>query len=330
MRAPWLVILIGSHALLGSGAIQQPPAHSDRTPVELEIKNVSLRMASDLTLQIKFLRGRMEPTMPERPVTFDDKNSFLIEADYAETRISAADLSRLLNNHAFAYSGAPLKDLRATTVGSSLRLTGKLRKIPFEIEGTLAPTDDGNLRFHPVKIHAAHLPVKGLLHLFGQNLSKFINLHDAHGVRMQGDDLIMMPQRMLPPPHLRARVTAVSIAGDTITQVFGSRSRATPLNPPVKTGNYIYHRGGVLRFGKLTMNDADLEIVGENTNGNFDFFLDNYNRQLVAGHSQNTPSQGLIVYMPDYAQVTQAPPAAPKKKGTLPPHAGSSPPARRR
>jgi hypothetical protein len=55
----------------------------------------------------------------------------------------------------------------------------------------------------------------------------------------------------------------------------------------------------VLRFGKLMMTDADLEIIDQSPGSPFDFSLPNYNRQLVAGYSKNTPRLGLIVFMPD-------------------------------
>ena len=71
---------------------------------------------------------------------------------------------------------------------------------------------------------------------------------------------------------------------------------------PVPAAIY-YHRGGMLRFGKLTMTDADLESSTENPKTAFDFSLEGYNRQLVAGYSQNTQSHGLIVHMPDYGQI---------------------------
>lgn len=35
------------------------------------------------------------------------------------------------------------------------------------------------------------------------------------------------------------------------------------LTPPPPLRAYVYHRGGILRFSKLTMNDADLDIVGD-------------------------------------------------------------------
>jgi hypothetical protein len=61
----------------------------------------------------------------------------------------------------------------------------------------------------------------------------------------------------------------------------------------------MYFRHGTLRFGKLTMVNADLLIVDQDPASIFDFSLDRYNDQLVAGYSKSTASLGLVVYMPD-------------------------------
>ena len=50
------------------------------------------------------------------------------------------------------------------------------------------------------------------------------------------------------------------------------------------------------------MNDADLEIVGDRP-GVFDFFQREYQKQLVAGYSKNTPANGLVAHMVDYSRV---------------------------
>ena len=64
------------------------------------------------------------------------------------------------------------------------------------------------------------------------------------------------------------------------------------LRPPLARTAYIYHRGGLLRFGKLTMRDADLKIIGRPARP-FDFFQ-KHSRQLVAGYSKSTASNGLL------------------------------------
>ncbi len=56
------------------------------------------------------------------------------------------------------------------------------------------------------------------------------------------------------------------------------------------------------------MTDADLEIVDQSPLTPFDFSLPDYNRQLVAGYSKNTPTHGLIVFMPDFATLSRPKP----------------------
>jgi len=86
----------------------------------------------------------------------------------------------------------------------------------------------------------------------------------ARGLRIEGDDIIMYPERMLPPPHIRGHISEVRIEGENLVQVFHTERRSEPLRLPVKAANYSYHRGGTLRFGKLTITDADLEIIDQN------------------------------------------------------------------
>ena len=164
---------------------------------------------------------------------------------------------------------------------------------------------DGNIRLHADKVKAEHLPVKGLLHLFGENLSKLVHDTEARGMKVVGDDIILMPRTLTPPPHMEGRVTRVTIENGKIVQFFDSGRHAAALRPPLETGAYIYHRGGILRFGKLTMTDADLEIVGDRP-GVFDFFQKEYKKQLVAGYSKNTPNQGLVAHMVDYSYFVAA------------------------
>jgi hypothetical protein len=97
----------------------------------------------------------------------------------------------------------------------------------------------------------------------------------------------------------------VEVSDTAIVQIFKppAGEAAKPLTPPdAKARNFMYYRGGVLRFGKLTMDDTDLEIIDADPRDPFDFFLDRYNLQLTAGYSRNTPSHGLIVFMPDFRQ----------------------------
>lgn len=103
-----------------------------------------------------------------------------------------------MNSYIFAYPGSPLKNISVSfdATGNRIRLKGSMHKVvelPFEIESSLSMTADGNLALHANKIKSAHLPFKGLLHLFGEDLSKLVNVNEARGVRIEGDDIILHP-----------------------------------------------------------------------------------------------------------------------------------------
>jgi hypothetical protein len=262
------------------------------------MRNVDFRLARDIVLEVRSLRGQLQRTRPEVPVTFDDSSSFTVDVDAAEVAIAPSSLTALMNSYVMAYEGAP-KNISVAIAGNRLIQKGTIHKLPFEIEGSLAVTADGNIRVHADTLKSAHIPVKGLLHLFGEDLAKLVKQNAARGMTIEGDDIILNPRTLTPPPHLEGKVTRVSIAGGKIVQFFDSGRHLAPLNPSWKAAAYIYHRGGILRFGKLTMTDADLEIVGNRPNV-FDFFQREYQKQLVAGYSKNTPANGLVAHMVDY------------------------------
>lgn len=64
--------------------------------------------------------------------------------------------------------------------------------------------------------------------------------------------------------------------------------------------NFMAYRGALLRFGKLTMNDTDLILIDSDSRDPFDFYMDHYREQLVAGYTKTTPQFGLRVYMVDF------------------------------
>jgi hypothetical protein len=149
-------------------------------------------------------------------------------------------------------------------------------------------------------VKAAHLPIKGLMKLFGLDMAKLINARKSKGVTVDDNDIILDPASMLPPPQMRGRITAVRVQGDQIIQIFGKERRDRPTeNPP---SNYMAYRGGTLQFGKLTMKDVDMRLIDADPSDPFEFFPDHYNDHLVAGYSKTTASGGLRVYMPDYGK----------------------------
>jgi hypothetical protein len=286
--------------------------------VGIQIKNVNLLLSSDIVLGVQSLRGTLTKVKPGVPVTFDDTASFLVDVDSAEVRITATSLTALMNEYVFNFQGAPIRNVSCEFENGHMVQTGKIHKkldIPFRIEASVTVTDDGKVRVHADKIKAEHLPVKGLLHFLGEDLEKLIHDNPGRGVEVDKDDLILLPIALTPPPHMQGRVKTVAIEGDSMVLTFDSGKHPAPLNPPFRTAAYIYHRGGILRFGKLTMADADLEIVGDRP-GTFNFFQREYKKQLVAGYSKNTPANGLVSHMVDYSRFQSGQPHREGSAGT--------------
>jgi hypothetical protein len=117
------------------------------------------------------------------------------------------------------------------------------------------------------------------------------------------NDMILDPTQMLPPPRMRGRITAVRVQGDEIIQIFGNETRDSATER--QHSNYMAYRGGTLRFGKLTMNNVDMQLIDADATDPFEFSPAHYNDQLVAGYSKTTASGGLRVYMPDYNKISK-------------------------
>jgi hypothetical protein len=216
-----------------------------------------------------------------------------------------------LNKYVFGFKGSPLTNLRVTTSGNEIVQKGTLHKVasmPFEIRAQLSATPDGRIRIHPVRTEILGLHVDRLMKGLGLSLEKIVNLSKAQGATVKGDDIYLSPNSILPPPEIEGRVTAVRVERDQIVMTYGSRADVAPIPIPDKAAaNYMYYRGGVLRFGKLMMLDADMLITDLDPADAFRFDLDRYQPQLVAGYSRTLPSGGLEVWMRDIDKLARSP-----------------------
>ncbi len=271
--------------------------------VQVQMRNVALHVDERTVLNVRRLRGELASTRPGEPPVFDDKTSFVVRIDSAEIAVTTDSLSRLLNQYVFNYEGAPFRRLEVTIEGTRLKVKGTVHKgtdVPFTILAEPSVDADGNLRLRASSIKALGIPAKALLSLFGVELDKLVHVKEGRGVRLEGDDFVLEPRSLVPPPRIEGRLQAVRIERGSVVQVFGAGHLPALRPPDRKAPNYMYYRGGVLRFGKLTMTDVDLELIDRNPSDPFDFFQDRYDEQLVAGYSKTTPEHGLEVYMPDY------------------------------
>jgi len=271
--------------------------------VRAEMRNVMYHFTEPVAVHIAYLTGELSPTREGGMPVFDDANSFAITIQSARISITTDALATALNQYALAAADAPIKAVRITTSANKLKIKGRLHSkgdLPFESEGSLSVTPEGEIRVHTEKIKAGHLPVKGLMDLLGETISKLISTRKVSGLRAEANDLLLNPAELFPPPHIHGHLRSISIVGNEVVQEYGSQ---TALSEKI-SGNYMAYHRAQLRFGKLTMHDTDLVLIDMDPQDPLDFFLDHYQDQLVAGYTKSTPSFGLRSYFRDYNKLT--------------------------
>ncbi|MEO5509011.1 MAG: hypothetical protein ABIS27_00090 [Longimicrobiales bacterium] len=284
-----------------------PANASADTTTAMSMQNVLFHLDDDALMSVRHLRGAMRDLTGSHILDLDDKKSLEIVMDDAEIALSANALSIVLNRYIFGYKGAPLKNLVIRTEGDHIVQTGTMHKIidiPFEMTATLS-VDNGRIRIHPTKIEICNLDGEKLLRAVGSDLEKLLDLSGAKGVSVQRNDLLIDPLASLPAPRITGRLASIRVEAGDIIQTFGAPGGAAP-TPSEQAPNYIYFFGGTMRLGKLFMVHADLQVIDGDPSDPFEFYLDYYNTQLIAGYHVTTPKLGLIAYMPDFDDIGTA------------------------
>jgi len=273
----------------------------NKQDVHVQMRRVTYHYTDQVSVYIDRLSGEIVPIDKHEFPIFDDKRSFKLRITAAQITISAASLANVLNSYVFARSDSPLKNISISIENGALIIKGKLHSkgdIAFEVTGKLSPTSDGRIRLSGEKIRALHLPMKGLMDIFGVGIADLIKNRKVPGVEAEKDDVILDLAQILPPPHIEGLVTGINLVGNNIVQNFGRVEASLPERVPA--ANYMAYRGNRLQFGKLLMYDADMILIDMDPNDPFDFFLDHYREQLSAGYTKITAQFGLRVFMRDY------------------------------
>jgi hypothetical protein len=276
----------------------------------IDMRNVLLNVSEGIVLRVDTLEGELVSRAAGTPPIFDNPDSYVMRIKSARTAIDATSLNALM---ARVVTGAsPIKDLKITIANGEITQTGKLHKgvdVPFSMKTSVAATPDGRIRLHATSLKAVGIPVKGMLDLFGVDLDNLMKMPGQRGIQVEGDDILLSPAEILPPPKTEARVKEVRVAGDRLEMVMVGdvKPPGRPATLPEPSArNYLYFHGGVVRFGKLTMTDADLQLVDADPTDPFDFSPLQYLSQLVAGYSRTIPRGGLKVLMPDHNDLQTA------------------------
>lgn len=298
------LLVPGLLAARGAGAEKPQPQHdAQQHGTGIEAANVLFRYSPELSIYLVGLRGELLPTAGHSVPSFNDPASFVIATDAAEIRMSTAQLEGLMNSWLLRSPKAQIKHLRIRASGDQLLLDGTMKKgihVPFHAAATLEATADNRIRIRLQQVKTAHLPLKGMMDTLGIRLEDLVSQKGMQGMSVDGDSFLIDPQTAFPPPQIRAKLAGVRVSGQSIVILFGQGAPRLS-NPLAK--NYIYLRGGNIRYGREEMRDADLMMMDSTPGDAFDFYLREYWRQMVAGQIKVTPDRALRVRVPDYAKL---------------------------
>lgn len=285
-----------------------PPAATSGRGVKTEMRNVMFHLTDTAAGHLESLSGELWPTGKNEMPVFDDKTSFEVRVANGTVSITPEDLASIMNSYVFARKDAPLKDISIAIDKDILIIKGKLHNkgdIPFGTAGTVSATSDGRLRMHTDKVSALHLPMKGLMGLFGVELANVVNMSKIDGMNTDKNDLLMDLGTLLPPPHIRGKATSVRVEKKAIVIIFGDGGK--PLAVSTEKRNYMTFEGNRIRFGKLIMENADLTVLDLDPGDPLDWSMDHYKEQLVAGYTKITEKFGLRAYVKDFGKLARAP-----------------------
>jgi hypothetical protein len=172
--------------------------------------------------------------------------------------------------------------------------------------GEVSVASGNRVRVHVTSLAVMKVPLKGLLGVFKISLADLFKQR-IDGVEVSGNDLFFDTQKLMPPPHIRGTLTQVRVVSPDIEEVFGNA--AGDVERVELWRNFLSLKGGVLTFGKLTMNGVDLMMIDISKDPWFDLDLVNYRAQLSNGYTRVTSDSGLQIFMPDLREVQPAKPA---------------------
>lgn len=266
-------------------------------------KNLMYRLDPNVSMFLTEMNADVvlkDPTMPFVPA---NKTDYSLKLHHAIVEKDAASLQALMNNYVFNDSDSPLRNLKISFSGNQIVMNGQMKQgawVPFEMKGTMSPTADGLICLTPTSTVAAGLPVQGLMNFFHIEMQTMMKTKEEKGVLVRGNNILMDPARLYPPPKLLGKVSAVAVRNGHLHIEFDDGAAqpwpALPVANP--TACMCMIGGDVLINSALNLN-AKFEILDSTPNTPMVFALDRYREQLEAGYVVPTKDGAMIAYSPD-------------------------------
>lgn len=275
-------------------------ASVEKSATSIHAHNLLLRKGPQFRVYVRWFDGQLAGTRSDINPSFDRPESFALDIRTGVIRANIGDIGKYLNS---ALVDSPLKNVTLLADGPNLKMTGTVHKIvplPVQVTATVSAAPDDQVRVHIAKISVLKLPVKGLLGLFHVSAADLVKTNIG-GVKVEGNDLLLDAQKLLPPPHIRGQLTQVSVDSPDIQATFGNA--AQDMERVELWRNFFSLQGGTIDFGNLTMHPVNITIIDISKNPWFDLDLINYRQQFGSGYTRMTSDSGLQIFVPDRREI---------------------------
>ncbi|HBN07750.1 MAG TPA: hypothetical protein DD435_03555 [Cyanobacteria bacterium UBA8530] len=282
-------------------------------------RNLVYRFDEDIVTEMPALDADIRMIKSGDPFVPGNADDFVVDIHRCDLGIDKASLEAIFNKYVFNFEGSPLSNLSFTFLDNRVKLAGKMKKgflsIAFEAEGPILPNGSGQVVLRPDTIRANGVKVTSLMGLMGMDIATFINMRKESGVRIDGNDVVIYPNRLLPPPAIRGFVQTVTVNKRLMVLGFNDRVvRPVPTLPDPAARNWLLFYGGDVMLANTLMKDAKVQMVDMAPQDPMYYFMPLYKEQMVAGTMRYTMKGETISYVPDIKGTHFNPPAQAQSK----------------
>jgi hypothetical protein len=259
-----------------------------------------LRKGQGFRVYVRWLRGQMIRVDRNVNPSFDEPESFVLDIEKGDIHTNVGDLTNFLNDE---LAKSPLRNIALSGDGDQIKLRGTFHDVvplPIEMLATIAVAGGNRIQLHVTKLSVLKIPLKGFLGDFHLTVSSLFH-KNIPGIEVSGDDVFFDTEKLLPPPHIRGKLTSVRIVNPDFEEIYGNAQ--DDVTRVAQWRNFLRLSGGTIDFGKLTMHHVDVIMVDLANDAWFDLDLANYQEQLVNGYTRMTPQAGLQIFMPDLSKI---------------------------
>lgn len=170
---------------------------------------------------VRALAAQTAPTAPETP-------PIRLKIKQADIEISAVELNKQFQSILAISNEKRLKEtVLSTPPGNTLVAKGKLvmpeflPDIPFQMTGALSVRPGNVIRYEATDIRVVGIPVKGLLDIFGVELSNLAKFKDRFGrIEQQGNAFNLIVEKFTKDAIIEGQMTRISSTGNGLNVIF--------------------------------------------------------------------------------------------------------------